>query len=403
MVPLFISLWGIEKYADWIIITALSSFFTMTNLGLNQATNNEFVIRYQNKEYDKCNKLLSNSSVFILMVGLFIVLILYFIDFIWGFKHILNVSIFNANETTATFLFLLVNIFLKMYGGIYAGIYRVTSKAHLNSLIDNITRIFELVILLTGIILGFNIIIIICCFNIPALISIGLRHYQANKWFTIDVFKFSNFDWTILSTLIKPSLAFMLIPLGLAISNQGIVFLVKAYLGASVLVSFSTTRTLINFIKTGTTLISSSIYPEISNAYAKKDAYLVNKIYNKSYMISFLMLGILLVFFLIFGKSIFLFWTKNAVEFYSSLFYGLLVAVIISSLWNIPSTILTSTNNHNAFSVFFIMAQGLAICLIYLILTISPHVFYIPAVILFSEICILYYTHKKAKATLKLL
>jgi ABC-type nitrate/sulfonate/bicarbonate transport system permease component len=40
MVPLFISLWGVDKYADWILITALSSFFTITNMGLNHATNN---------------------------------------------------------------------------------------------------------------------------------------------------------------------------------------------------------------------------------------------------------------------------------------------------------------------------------------------------------------------------
>jgi hypothetical protein len=49
MVPLFIARWGVDKYADWILITAFSSFFAMADMGLSTVAINEFVIKYQQK------------------------------------------------------------------------------------------------------------------------------------------------------------------------------------------------------------------------------------------------------------------------------------------------------------------------------------------------------------------
>ena len=40
LVPFFINYWGIELYADWIALTAISSFFSMSDIGLNIVTSN---------------------------------------------------------------------------------------------------------------------------------------------------------------------------------------------------------------------------------------------------------------------------------------------------------------------------------------------------------------------------
>ena len=111
MVPLFISLWGINKYADWILITALSSFFSMSNLGLNQATNNEFVIKFQQKDYISCIKLLTNSFLFVLAVGILFILGSIVLSLLFGFKNILHTTTFNEKETSSIFILLLLNIF----------------------------------------------------------------------------------------------------------------------------------------------------------------------------------------------------------------------------------------------------------------------------------------------------
>ena len=86
MVPLFIMYWGIAKYADWILITALSSFFAMTDMGLNRASNNEFVIKYNQKDYDTCLKLQTNAFLFVLSVFGVFLLVSVLILALWGFK-----------------------------------------------------------------------------------------------------------------------------------------------------------------------------------------------------------------------------------------------------------------------------------------------------------------------------
>ena len=44
LIPLYLIYWPIDLYSDWIVITALSAFFSMSDMGLNSVTQNQFSI-----------------------------------------------------------------------------------------------------------------------------------------------------------------------------------------------------------------------------------------------------------------------------------------------------------------------------------------------------------------------
>ncbi|MDR3261516.1 MAG: hypothetical protein LBT78_06740, partial [Tannerella sp.] len=247
MVPLFIVVWGVDKYADWILITAFSSFFTMADMGLNKASMNEFVIKYQQKEYDICLKLLINTFVYIIMVGSIIVLSAILISFTGGFKGLLAVSVFSEYETSFVFILLLFLVFLKMYNGVYFGIFMAVSRFHISETIDNVVRLSEILILATGILSKINITMILAFYVIPSFINVIYKHIYVQKWFKLR-FSFKLIDLSLLKSLLKPSFAFILLPLGWAISNQGMIFVVNALLGSVILVVFTTTNSMVNFL-----------------------------------------------------------------------------------------------------------------------------------------------------------
>ncbi|MBE8719323.1 hypothetical protein C4F40_01085 [Sphingobacterium sp. Ka21] len=391
MVPFLILIWGVEKYADWILITALSSFFTMSNMGLNQATNNEFVLKYQQKDVAACSKLLSNSLFFILLMCSICLSLSSIISFFFGFKNILNTTVFDGTETNVLFILLLLNIFLKMYGGVYNGIYRVQSYSHLSAMIDNVVQLSGIFILFFGIWLQINVILIMIAYNIPAFLAILYRHYHSQKWFKFS-FSFQELDWSVFKSLIRPSIAFMLVPLGLAVSNQGLVFVVNALFGSTILVAFTTTRTLVNFLRSLINVFGNSVYPEISNSYSRKDTNTMNKVYYRSLIITFLVSIIAVIVLMFAGKPIYLEWTKHALVFHEVFFKGMLLVLFISCSWNLSSTVLLATNNHFSFTVVFLVTQILGVGFVYIFLLIYPYIEVIPLVLFLTEFSLLIFT-----------
>ncbi|MDR2407247.1 MAG: hypothetical protein LBE13_03930 [Bacteroidales bacterium] len=399
MVPLFISFWGVTKYADWILITAFSSFFSIANMGLNTASTNEFVIKYQQKDYAVCLKLLINTFLYITFVGLACVCVAMMVALTIGFKEILQVSIFSESETSIVFILLLVQIFIRMYNGVYHGIYRATSHTHMSSMIENSVSLMEVLILFVGIVLKINIALIILIYVIPVIISIIYKHWYVQRWFKTN-FTIRSFDWQLIKSLAKPSFAFMLIPLGHAVSNQGMIFVVNALLGAVVLITFTVTRTIVNFLRSFMNLLSYSIEPEISVAYGKKNLFTISKLYSRSFIITFALSLFCVVFLVFFGKPVYLIWTRYAMPFDAVFFYGMLAVLFTSCLWSITSTILSATNNHVSFSITFLMTQSAGVIMTCIALNIYPDLSIIPVMLFIEEAFLLWFVMKKVNQLL---
>jgi O-antigen/teichoic acid export membrane protein len=394
MVPLFIGLWGVDKYAEWILITALSSFFTMTNVGLNTVTSNEFVIRYQQKDFVTCSRLLTNAFFFVLLVGGVLIFGAVVVSSIWGFKELLNTIVFTGRETSIVFILLLLNVFVHMYSGIYNGIYNAVQKTYFITTINNVLRLIELIVLSLGVLLKINIITILIVYNIPALAGVFFNLFYTKKWFNASL-SLKKLDKKTFCNMLKPSVAFMLMPLGFSISNQGLVFVVNTLLGPVALVAFTTTRTLVNFLKQLMELLATAVWPEISAAYGKNDKLTIKYLYYRSFIITCATTLASIIALLFLGKPIYLLWTKRAVMFDDTFFTGMLLVLLVSCLWGISSIIPLATNTHKRFTIAFLISQIACIILCFVILKIEPHIALIPSALFIAECALLIFSIKE--------
>ncbi|WP_166332533.1 lipopolysaccharide biosynthesis protein [Sphingobacterium chungjuense] len=397
MVPLFITFWGVSKYADWILITALSTFFAMTDMGLNRASNNEFVIQYQRHEYRRCEKLQLNAFLFIILIFLCFTSVSALVSTQWGLKGMLGVTSFTEVEVSATFILLLAQVFITMYGRVYHGVFRATAKTHIAIVVDNIIRIAELIVLFFSVFLGFDIIVLSLLYIAPSIGGCIFKHIYTRSIFSVKL-SFGNFDKDIFVSMIKPSLAFMAFPLGQAIQNQGLVFAVNTFLGGAVLVAFTTTRTLLNFLRQIMNMLSTSVNPEICAAYGRKDYKAIFDIYYRSIIVTLVATLVCMIALLVTGKFIFLEWTKHAVPFDHTFFIGMLFVMLISCIWGLASVVPLSTNTHTKFTLTFLLFQFLGVGACYVVLSLFPALSYIPLVLFITEtvllICVLKQNNK---------
>jgi O-antigen/teichoic acid export membrane protein len=365
----------------------------MADMGLNTVAANEFVIKYQQKEYFICLKLWANNFLYITAVGGTIVLLSIIVAFAISFKNLLQVSVFPEFETSFIFVLLLAKVFLAMHSGTYNGTFRAVSCAHISTMIENAVRLFEALILFVGIWIDLNIIITVVLYLVPTCISIVYKHLYVQRWFKLKL-SFTLVDLTLLKSFIKPSIAFMLMPLGFAIANQGMIFVVNVLLGSVILVTFTTTRTLVHFLRAVMNILGAAIWPEVSIAYGKNRFSTISILYHRSFIITFVISLFCIVLLVFLGKPVYLVWTRSAISFDSVFFYGMLAVLLVSCLWSIVSVILLATNNHASFSIAFLMTQSVGVIMTYIALNIYPDLSIIPLMLLIEESFLLWFVMK---------
>ena len=160
LVPFFISYWGVELYADWITLTAITCFFSMSDIGLNTVTANQYSIFYSKSQLAECNSLLANNFLLILIMWCLSILGSAVIMNHVEIKNVMNLHVISSKIGSIVLLLLISKIYISMLSSVYAAIYRARSEAYKTFFIGNTVRLIDALLLLLGIILKMDVIII---------------------------------------------------------------------------------------------------------------------------------------------------------------------------------------------------------------------------------------------------
>lgn len=352
LVPLFLHCWDKEFYADWIVLSAVSSFFTISDFGLNTVTSNDFVIKYAKGDRKECDVLLSNNYFMILLLSSMIIVATIIFLFIYDVSVVFNLKKMTRLTASIILFCFVLSIFITMFSGVVNAVYRAISKADKVFFLDNTVRLLEFFILLFGLIFYLEPIFLIILFIFPKIIVCMYKNIDAHKIFRMNI----NVDIYKLKKKLKPSLLFLSFPIGETVLLQGFTILINAYFGPAILIVFTTTRTLSFSVKHITNVIIASVWPELTIAYSKKNFFLMRTIYRRSLKSSILFVLLASIFLLSVGKCLFTYWTKRTVDFDFNLMFAFLLILNMNNLWNTSMVVLTSTNNHIKLSVYYVFS-----------------------------------------------
>lgn len=383
-VPLFLKYWGVDLYADWIVLTAITSYLNMSNLGLNTVTENEFVIQYTKGNLRLCNVLINNNFIFISAIFGLVFLITLVLSKLLDFSYLFRFTTFTEAEVEIGIIILIGQIYLKMVSGLFNSLFRAVHKYANEIMIKNLIRITEILFLFVGIIFGYSLITVLILYTLPKFLELILKYILSRRYFKVE-FSMKYFDKEELKKIIKPALAYIVSPMADSIILQGFTLIVNYTLGGAPVVLFNTTRTIINLIKTGINLISNSVWPEVSIAYGKKDKKTLKTLHRWTVGISVYLSLILVLGLALFGKHIYMYWTDYKIDFDPLLFGIYLFTILTSIVWSSSRIILFATNNHEAYSYKYLLSSFAALAIAYLIAITTKQVSFIPLSLIFVD------------------
>lgn len=364
LVPFYIIYWGNDLYSDWIVISALTAFFGMSDIGLNSVIQNKFSISYAQGDLRQCNSLLVSNVAIIIIIGTICVISsIAYVSF-FDITDQLDLHTLSRTEGSTVFVVLLCQIFIQMLSGIENAIFRATHNASVVVYYDQVAKLFIFIITFVCLTVGCNMAVICVAICLPNILLIAIKHINARKHLKWE-FSFSLADLKLLRKILPQSVAYMSFPISNAILLQGFTLLVNRFWGSDTVVLYNTTRTMCNFIKTFLSTILHSVWPEFFIAYGKRDYATMRRLYSKAMKTSFVLSVLISIFLLFAGPFIYTMWTHGTVQFSYQLMTAFLVVLVINTMWNTGGVALLATNNHVVFGIIDMCVTIMALIVAY--------------------------------------
>lgn len=399
LVPFYIIYWGNDLYSDWIVISALTAFFGMSDIGLNSVIQNRFSIKYAQNEMQECNSLLANNFAVVGFIGTVCLLLSIGYLSIFDISQHIGLTTLSRLDGSIIFVMLLCQVFIQMFSGIENAIYRANHKANIAVFYDQLARLSIVIITFVCLLSDVPLTVMSVLICVPNLLLLFIKHINARRLYH---FRFSVrlLNKSLFQEVMRPSVMFLSFPLANAIILQGFTLVINKYFNADAVVLYNTTRTMCNFIKSFLNTIFFSVWPEFSIAYGEKNVEKMKVLTHKAVKSSISIAVLICVGLLLFGPFIYKIWTQGHIAFNYALMIAFIIELMCNMLWNIKSVALVSTNNHSKLGLLFVAG---AIVSLLVSLPIANILHSMPAItyaLLIMDIPLIVYVNYKVKSLL---
>jgi O-antigen/teichoic acid export membrane protein len=363
-VPVLLHVWGAAKYGDWLLLSAIPTYLTLTDLGLGAASASEMTMRVGAN--DREGALRTFQSAWVLVTSASLVMLLLALVSVWWipWQRWLNLSGVSSRQAAAVIFVLGAYVVVSQQNGITESAYRSDGYFATGTFWATILRLVEAVLGIVVAVLGGGLLMVACTYLVVRML--GTLAYAAlllrlSPWIRYGI-RYAR--WKTIRQMAAPGLGFMAFPLGYAFSLQGLIIVIGSRLGPIAVVSFSTLRTLSRVSLQLGNVIKHTLWPELSRAFGAGDIPLARRLHRHACQAA-LGLSTLGGFFLwVLGPSIYRFWVRHGIAFDALCFHVLLLALVANSLWDMSSVIPISMNGHCRIALIYsgatLLSLGLA-------------------------------------------
>ncbi|WP_290966784.1 lipopolysaccharide biosynthesis protein [Hydrogenophaga sp.] len=368
-VPLYLHFWGVEVYGEWLILSAIPAYLALSDVGFASVAANDMTMRVAQGDRRGALEVYQSIWLFISGVSLLVGALLAVAISVAPINSTLSISHISAPQTRQVLMVLVLYVLVGLQGGVLSAAYRAAGRYAAGTAIANTIRLAEWLAAMLALAMGGGVLPIAVATLVTRLAGMLLMWNALRK----------QEQWLYLGSqaatikqvrnLLKPAVAFMAFPLGLALSLQGMVLIIGMTLGPAAVVIFSAYRTLTRLLVQVITMINQAFWPEISVAYAAQQITLVRDLHRKSSCITFWLALSAVTMIGLLGDWFVGIWTHHAFEQNQVLLILLLSATFLNVLWQTSWVVLMATNRHEKISVIFIAS---AIASILLTLIVAP-------------------------------
>ncbi|MDB9744191.1 hypothetical protein OAA91_01540 [Fibrobacterales bacterium] len=362
-VPILLNYWGVIQYGEWIVISAVTQYLALSNLGFTASAGNAMTTAFSNGDGRRLVEVLQSIFVLYLSLFCFVGIIVFTLLAQIDFQQLFQLNYHTNNDVMIILYLMSFYVLLCIFGGLFDAIYRANLKVAYFITIQNTIRLAEFLVLIVIVICGGNTKQVAIGYVTTRIIAYIFLYFQTLKVCRYWELGFSKASIENIRELFLPSLAFMAVPLGGMLNVQGTTLVVSNLLGPVAVVTLSTGRTITRLSFQILEQTKTVFWPEISASIGTGKMTLARNLHRKLFGASFWISICVVVTLILSGEELISVWTQNQVTYNSSFMNLLFIGIFVNSTWYVSSVIQMATNTHMKQSILYIFANVFTVIL----------------------------------------
>jgi O-antigen/teichoic acid export membrane protein len=369
-VPLYLHYWGVALYGEWLILSAIPAYLALSDIGFASVAANDMTMRVANG--DRRGALEVYQSIWLFISGVSVLVGIVLTLFVYCMPVAAQFSITHISEahTRQLLLILMMYVLIGLQGGVLNAAFRAAGRYAYGTTLANTVRLAEWVISIVGLMVGGGVLTVAAlnlAVRLLGLLLMWMVLHKQERWLYLGTEAASGQQ---VRHLLRPAMAFMAFPLGLALSLQGMVLIIGMTLGPATVVVYTAYRTLTRLMVQIITMINQAVWPEVSAAYGAKNMDLVRQLHRKGSNITFWVALAVVAMIGVVGEWFVGLWTHHAFEQNHVLFSLLLTCTLLNVFWQTSWVVLMATNQHQSITIAFLVSATCGLLLTTLVIPI---------------------------------
>lgn len=359
-IPIFLHYWGVKLYGEWLILSTIPTYLSLSDFGFASVSANTMTMQVASSNKKDALETFQSAWALLTITSL-ICIILSLAATLIPINSMLGINEISSKDTKIIIVVLCIIVAINLKISILAAGFRCDGNYATSTLILNFIRLFEFSSLALS--LQFNIGPVELVFIYLTIRLLGFAIYykilrRKSDWLEIG---YTHAKLSIIKKLSKPSFTFMALPIGNAIKTQGLLTIVGVSMGPVMAVTFSTMRTIANSALQIISIISASIWPEISKSFGSGDYESAKMLHRISCKASLWISLISVIIIYIFSEDILSIWTNGKVIPDPIFLKIILLTIFLNSFWQASSIVLMSINKHGKMAILYLLSTILSL------------------------------------------
>jgi len=343
-VPLFLRAWGIELYADWLIVSAVPVYLAMSDVGFTNAAMNDMTMSVG--KGDRAAALASCHSAWLLLSLVTVGAVIVIVPTVLLLPIGTWLKLSRLEGPGPVMILLSIQVLANLQTGlVYAG-FHCERNYGIGQFLVACVRLSEFGAMAVTVLLGGGPFAAAMAFVGARIVgTLGMRIvlWRRSPWLS---FGYRYASKRVVKRLAGPAFAFTAFPLGNALSLQGVLIVVGSTLGPVPTVTFNTLRTMTRVGLQFVNAIRAAVAAEVSTAFSAGNYALLRQLHDRSCQAALWVSAAVVVGLLVFGEKILFVWTHGSVGMDRLVFILLLSLVLPASLWLSSLNLAYATNRH---------------------------------------------------------
>ena len=357
-VPFFLHFWSEPVFGDWLIVSAIPSYLSFSNIGFGTVAGNEMTMAEARGDRATSLRVFQSCWWLIVSVMLITAVIVAAALMFLPVGKLLNVHAISSSDTRWVIVYLGCSVLLGQLEQLLQSAYRAIGRYPYGSFVKSCMSLGAFGAMLIPVGMGYGprtTALVFASANVSGTLMLALLVRRDISWVR---FGWHYAEFREIKRLAPLAFAFMGFPLGNALNLQGTMQAVSYALGPIAVVVFATARTVSRVALQMVQMINATFEPEFSRSFAIEDTELVRTLHRRACQMALIIAAGVVLVMVMGGPYLLHHWTQGKVPPSRPLLMVLLTVVIFYSLWSTSSGLLAATNQHKRLAAVYLGATG---------------------------------------------